>query len=184
MFAGFARDRAPAADGPPVDAVVKWFNPEKGFGFVELGDGTGDAFLHVSVLQAAGHQSAPPGARLRIQTGRGPKGPQVTRVLEIDESGAHEPAPRGERPMMPRADRPRRNVDLSTAVEMAGTVKWFNGDKGFGFVTAEDGGKDVFVHMSVLGRAGLSGLAEGQHVSMRVVDTPKGREAVAISVPV
>ena len=62
-----------------------------------------------------------------------------------------------------------------------GTVKWFNTTKGYGFIMPQDGGKDVFVHISVLGPAGISHLAEGQHVNMRVVDTPKGREAIALS---
>ena len=62
-----------------------------------------------------------------------------------------------------------------------GTVKWFNTDKGFGFIAPEGGGKDVFVHISVLSRSGIAGLAEGQQVSMRVVETPKGREALSIS---
>ncbi len=60
-------------------------------------------------------------------------------------------------------------------------MKWFDGAKGFGFVQANDGGKDVFVHISILGSAGISSLAEGQPVNMKVVDTQKGREAVAIS---
>src|ERR1700691_2256898 len=47
--------------GPPVGAVVKWFNPDKGFGFVELSDGTGDAFLHASVLGRGGHTTVNPG---------------------------------------------------------------------------------------------------------------------------
>ncbi len=46
-----------------------------------------------------------------------------------------------------------------------GTVKWFNGQKGFGFIQPDDGGNDVFVHISAVERAGLSGLAEGQKVS-------------------
>ena len=46
-----------------------------------------------------------------------------------------------------------------------GTVKWFNGQKGFGFIQPNDGGNDVFVHISAVERAGLSGLAEGQKVS-------------------
>ncbi len=71
--------------------------------------------------------------------------------------------------------------DLSNAIEMSGIVKWFNTEKGFGFIAPEGGGKDVFVHISVLGRSGITGLAEGQQVSMRVVETPKGREAVSIS---
>ena len=175
---GFGGDSQPA-DGPSVTAVVKWFNAEKGFGFVELGDGSGDAFLHIAVLQATGHQSVSPGATLRVHAGQGAKGRQVTQVLDVDESSATEAprrAPAGATP------RPRRDApDLSTAVEAAGTVKWFNGDKGFGFVAVEDGGKDVFVHISVLERAGLTDLAEGQRVSMQVVGTPKGREAVSIS---
>lgn len=50
-----------------------------------------------------------------------------------------------------------------------GTVKWFNGQKGFGFIEPEDGGKDVFVHISAVERAGLSRLDEGQKVSFDVV---------------
>jgi CspA family cold shock protein len=46
-----------------------------------------------------------------------------------------------------------------------GTVKWFNAQKGFGFIQPENGGKDVFVHISAVERAGMSGLAEGQKVS-------------------
>jgi CspA family cold shock protein len=51
-----------------------------------------------------------------------------------------------------------------------GTVKWFNGQKGFGFIQPSDGGKDVFVHISAVERAGLSGLNEGQKISYDVVN--------------
>ena len=50
-----------------------------------------------------------------------------------------------------------------------GTVKWFNSTKGFGFIQPEDGGNDVFVHISAAERAGLHNLAEGQRVSFEVV---------------
>ena len=50
-----------------------------------------------------------------------------------------------------------------------GTVKWFNGQKGFGFIQPDDGGKDVFVHISAVERAGMRGLNEGQKVSYEVV---------------
>ena len=50
-----------------------------------------------------------------------------------------------------------------------GTVKWFNGQKGFGFIQPDDGGKDVFVHISAVQRAGLADLAEGQKVSFEIV---------------
>jgi len=168
-------------EGPEVDAVVKWFSDQKGFGFVALADGSGDAFLHVAVLQAAGRQSVLPGAKMRVATAQGPKGRQVARVIDIDESTATE-TPRRDRP--PRTDGgfTRNTRDTSAAVEMTGTVKWFNTEKGFGFIAPEGGGKDVFVHISVLGRSGLTGIAEGQLVSMRVVDTPKGREALSVAV--
>lgn len=57
-----------------------------------------------------------------------------------------------------------------------GTVKWFNPTKGFGFIAPEDGGKDVFVHISAVERAGLGTLAEGQTVSYDVV-TERGKQA-------
>ncbi|HEX5778040.1 MAG TPA: cold-shock protein [Xanthobacteraceae bacterium] len=59
-----------------------------------------------------------------------------------------------------------------------GTVKWFNSQKGFGFIQPEDGGKDVFVHISAVERAGLYNLNEGQKVSYEVVRSPKnGKES-------
>lgn len=175
----YARPAPAIAMGPPVDATVKWFNPEKGFGFVELADGSGDVFMHIAVLQASGHASAPPGAKLKVQIGHGAKGRQVTSVLELDASTATTELRRGPRPGGPRG--PRQAPDPSTAVPLSGAVKWFNVDKGFGFVQADDGGKDVFVHVSVLERAGLHGLSEGQRVAMRVVDAPKGREAIQLN---
>lgn len=59
-----------------------------------------------------------------------------------------------------------------------GKVKWFNAQKGFGFIEPSTGGKDVFVHISALERAGISNLAEGQSVSYDVVDG-RGKSAAA-----
>ncbi len=172
----FQREGPPG--GPPTDAVVKWFNPEKGFGFVELGNGSGDAFLHIGVLHNSGRDSVSPGAKMKVTVGTGQKGPQVVSVIEVDESTATQTT----RPAGPRGPRPARaQIDMSTATEVSGTVKWFSPDKGYGFVATGDGAKDVFVHVSVLEKAGLTGVNESQKVSMRVVETPKGREAVSIS---
>ena len=57
-----------------------------------------------------------------------------------------------------------------------GTVKWFNAQKGFGFIQPDGGGKDVFVHISAVERAGLQGLQEGQKISYDVV-VERGKEA-------
>ena len=163
--------------GPVIDAIVKWFNPDKGFGFVELADGSGDVFLHIAVLERGGHEAVLPGTKVRVQVGQGQRGPQVMAVLEVDASTAAASRPR----MSPKMSDARERPDPATASELNGTVKWFNGQKGFGFVEAEDGGKDVFVHISVVDRAGIQVLPEGQPVRMRVVTTQKGREAISIA---
>ena len=164
-----------APSSPPVQAVVKWYNPDKGFGFVQLADGSGDAFLHVSVVERSGHDSVPPGATLEVRAGPGPKGPQVSEILSVDSSTAQQELPgraRPDRPMYPPADR--------AAVEESGTVKWYNAVKGFGFIASDRGGKDIFVHASALNRAGIADLAEGQRVAVDVIDGRKGPEAASL----
>ena len=212
MPAGGGRDRGPsnfgaaprgfgAPGGPETGATVKWFNAEKGFGFVELEGGGGDAFLHISVLSRVGYQTVSPGATLRVSVSPGQKGPQIADVVSVDESTATPGGVGGgagggggggyagggggggggagggfDRPR-PSARQP---VDMSTAVEMRGTVKWFNSEKGFGFVMPDGGGKDVFVHISALNRGGMSGLEPNQTVKMQVADGRRGPEAVSV----
>jgi cold shock protein len=201
----FSYDRAPPGDmpraapswpssagfGPEHDATVKWFNPEKGFGFVALSDGSGDAFLHANTLNQSGHSAVSPGATLRVRIGQGQKGRQVSEVLSVDESTATPSAPRGGgAPRGPGGfggggfggggGAPRRGAPTGPSVEMQGTVKWYNATKGFGFVAPSEGGKDVFVHASALQRAGVMQLAEGQTIWMDVVQGAKGPEAASI----
>jgi len=82
------------------------------------------------------------------------------------------------------ADRgpPRRNFDEGTGpvYPLNGTVKWFDQVRGFGFVTPEDGGQDVFLHSSVLTRAGRIDLAQGEKVSLDVRDGQRGRQAIGM----
>jgi cold shock protein len=176
---GYAPPRGPQFDspsGPPVQATVKWYNPDKGFGFVELADGSGDAFLHVRVVERSGQASVPPGATLEVRAGPGPKGSQVTEILSVDTSTAGQEQPRRPRPeraaYQPSADRP--------TVEELGTVKWYNVMKGFGFIVADRGGKDIFVHATSLERSGIMGLAEDQRVAVDVAEGQKGPEAVSL----
>jgi CspA family cold shock protein len=172
VFGGSAAGSDPLASGLTVEAIVKWFNAEKGYGFVELGGGGGDAFVHLKTLRQIGRETLPSGAKLRTVVRFGSRGAQVVRVIEVDTTSAIE-----------RPDRPPRRPapDASTAIDLTGKVKWFDGARGFGFVASDDFGKDVFVHSSILGAAGVSSLPEGQAVSMRVVETPKGREAITIA---
>lgn len=190
--------RAPA--GPEVEAIVKWFRADKGFGFVEMSDGSGEAFLHIRPVEAAGHSTLDPGTKLTIRVGQGQKGPQVTEVLAVDTSTAQPAAPRfgGGGPGGPGGggfrgpprdrfggpggggggfDRP-----MEPGEELEGSVKWYNPEKGFGFIAVDGGGKDVFVHRSVLLRAGLESLPEGQRVAMTVVQGRKGPEAQALQI--
>ena len=168
-----------APGGPAIDAVVKWFNADKGFGFVELADQSGDAFLHAAVLEAAGHATVNPNSKLSVQVGVGQKGRQVVAVLAVDTTTGADPRANA-RPSA-KASSGRERPDPAAAISINGTVKWFNADKGFGFVVCDDGEKDVFVHASAVERAGLRGLNEGQRLAMRVVKTPKGREAISFT---
>jgi CspA family cold shock protein len=66
------------------------------------------------------------------------------------------------------------------AVEETGTVKWFNAERGYGFIARDSGGKDVFVHVSALERSGIPALDEGQPVVVDVVEGRKGLEAARV----
>jgi CspA family cold shock protein len=123
-----------------------------------------------------------PGTTLVVQIGKGAKGAQVSSMLKIGET-AESPPPRGTQRRFgdatPRSQgRPR--IDSSSAVSVLGEVKWFNPTKGFGFIQADDGLKDIFVHASVVSAAGLATLEERQRLRIQAVTTPKGREAVSI----
>jgi CspA family cold shock protein len=63
----------------------------------------------------------------------------------------------------------------------SGTVKWFNPAKGFGFITPDEGGKDVFVHISAVQQAGLGSLNEGQRVTYEGVKEPRGMKAINLT---
>ena len=161
---------SPASE--PVEAIVKRFNAEKGFGFVAVVGGS-DAFIHIRQLEAAGHSSVPEGAHIKVRIGQGQKGPEVTEVIEVNLNTV---------PLRRSPDHPPAipSQVTSQTKESVGTVKVYKADKGFGFVGQDGGGKDVFVHATALARAGLSGVAEGQRVRMQIGESQKGLEAQTI----
>ena len=107
-----------------------------------------------------------------MRVGPGHKGPHVTEVLSVDSSTAV--------PMASRRSNAQATTSNGPSVEETGTVKWFNVDKGYGFVATNGGGKDVFVHVSALDRSGIAALSEGQTVVVDVVEGRKGPEAARI----
>ena len=159
----------------PARGKVKWFNPTKRFGFVELSDGSGDAFLHATVLSRLGISTVQPGETLELRVAPGERGPVVTEVTGVDSSTAA--AFKRPRTSFPS---PYDRAVSEASVQETGTVRWYNAAKGFGFITRDGGGKDVFVHASALQRAGITSLSEGQRVVVDIVEGRKGPEAGSI----
>jgi len=223
----FDRRKPPAAQPfvthENIEAKVKWFDPEKGFGFASPADGSGDVFLHVSAIGPLDQQDLLPGATIVADLGEGRRGLQVVAIHEIDASTATQtaPAPRAFSPRPPRDDfgggygdrdrggfggdrggyndrgdrggfgggdrGPRGGGGFqdrnSGPVEgpYDGAVKFFNSDRGFGFIAPDKGGPDVFLHVSSLGRSGLQPPMDGQRVRFSIRTGRKGPEAADVS---
>ena len=213
----FDRRKPPAAQAfvthENIEAKVKWFDPEKGFGFASPADGSGDVFLHISAIGPLDQQDLQPGATIIADLGEGRRGLQVVAVHEIDASTATQAAPRAAfSPRPPRddfggggygggggggyADRGSRggyndrggdrggfgdrdNAPVEGPYD--GAVKFFNTERGFGFIAPDRGGPDVFLHVSSLGRSGLQPPMDGQRVRFSIRAGKKGPEAANVS---
>ncbi|MBI4185051.1 MAG: cold shock domain-containing protein [Proteobacteria bacterium] len=81
-----------------VRGTVKWFNPDKGYGFVQPGDGSADVFLHISTVKQAGFNDAPKASTIVCEVVQAAKGRQVSRIVELDTSTAEATPPRRPRP--------------------------------------------------------------------------------------
>lgn len=145
-----------------ITAQVKWYNPNKGFGFVQPADGGGDAFLHASVLGQSGFQDVGEGDMMTCDIAPGPRGPQVVAIHNLERSE------------QPRSGGWSREPDDRPLETVEGTVKFFDAGKGFGFVTPDGGGKDVFVSARILTKAGLGSLETDQRVRVSTRLGPKG----------
>ncbi|SES03780.1 cold-shock protein [Sphingobium sp. YR768] len=168
--------------------VVKFFNGQKGFGFIVRDDGGEDVFVHISAVEQAGLTGLAEGQQLGFTlVDRGGKVSATDLVIDGEPLPVTERAPR--EPREPRAggfgadrggfgggaDRgPQRQL---TGERSSGTVKFFNAMKGFGFIQRDDGQPDAFVHISAVERAGMGALNEGDRLDFELEVDRRGKYA-------
>ncbi|MDW4497550.1 cold shock domain-containing protein [Sulfitobacter sp. D35] len=153
--------------------MVKWFDPVKGFGFVVADVGGPDILLHVNVLRNFGQSSVADGARVKLEVQSTERGVQATQVLSLQppESG-------GAAVLSDLAELDPE--DVSSAPLEPARVKWFDKGKGFGFANVFGRPEDIFLHVEVLRRSGLSDLQPGEALALRVINGKRGQMAAEV----
>lgn len=156
-----------------VTGQVKWFDPAKGFGFV-VSDALGpDILLHANVLRNYGQSSIAEGVRLELAVQSTPRGVQAVEILRIL------PAEGPEQARLTDLD----EIDPAAIGDVplqAARVKWFDRTRGFGFANLFGDNRDIFIHVEVLRRSGLSELMPGEAVALRVIDGKRGLMACEV----
>jgi CspA family cold shock protein len=154
--------------------IVKFFNPQKGFGFVVRDDGGEDVFVHISAVEQAGLTDLADGQPLEFTlVDRGGRISATNLRIEgepmaVERSGGGAGGAAG-------GDRgPQRQL---TGEKASGTVKFFNAMKGFGFIQRDDGQPDAFVHISAVERAGIATLNEGDRLEFELEVDRRGKTA-------
>jgi CspA family cold shock protein len=161
--------------------VVKFFNPQKGFGFIVRDDGGEDVFVHISAVEQAGLTDLADGQPLEFTlVDRG------GRISATDLKIEGEPmevvrTPRAEGGFGGGDRGPQRQL---TGEKAQGTVKFFNSMKGFGFISRDDGQPDAFVHISAVERAGLPSLNEGDRLEFEIEVDRRGKYAAVNLQPI
>ena len=142
--------------------VVKFFNTQKGFGFVQREDGGEDVFVHISAVERAGLEGLAEGQGLEFTlVDRGGK-ISASDLVVVGEVIA----------VAKREAPPQRSL---TGEKATGTVKFFNAMKGFGFITRDDGQPDAFVHISAVERSGMRELNEGDRLEFDIEVDRRGK---------
>ena len=169
--------------------MVKFFNPQKGFGFVVRDDGGEDVFVHISAVEQAGLTDLADGQPLEFTlVDRGGRISATNLKIEGDpmpvDRGGGGGAPHGEGGGGGGGggDRggPQRQL---TGEKASGTVKFFNAMKGFGFIQRDDGQPDAFVHISAVERAGMPTLNEGDRLEFELEVDRRGKHAAVNLTP-
>jgi CspA family cold shock protein len=163
--------------------VVKFFNGQKGFGFIVRDDGGEDVFVHISAVEQAGLTGLAEGQPLEFTlVDRGGRISATDLKIEGDPLPVPERAPRPEGGAGGFGDRgPQRQL---TGEKASGTVKFFNAKKGFGFISRDDGQPDAFVHISAVERAGMVSLNEGDRLEFELEVDRRGKTAAVNLAPI
>jgi len=132
--------------------TVRWFDAERGFGFLFLGDDAEDLFVHASeIIGDDGPRVLREGQVVEFELGEGDRGPQARHVRVTGDHAADAP------------------------LGVLGTVSWYEPGKGYGFITPDGGGAEIFVHSSAIVGGGV--ISEGQRVAFLVVAGERGPQA-------
>jgi CspA family cold shock protein len=165
--------------------VVKFFNGQKGFGFIVRDDGGEDVFVHISAVEQAGLTGLADGQPLEFTlVDRGGRISATDLKIEGDPLPVTDRAPprdREERGGFEDRGGPQRQL---TGEKASGTVKFFNAMKGFGFISRDDGQPDAFVHISAVERAGMVSLNEGDRLEFELEVDRRGKTAAVNLQPV
>lgn len=183
-FRGGGGGGAPRTSMPPQvvgegKGVVKFFNGQKGFGFIVRDDGGEDVFVHISAVERAGLTGLAEGQPLEFTlVDRG------GRISATDLKIEGEPLPVPERPARSEGGFDRGPQRQLTGEKASGTVKFFNAMKGFGFISRDDGQPDAFVHISAVERAGMVSLNEGDRLEFELEVDRRGKTAAVNLQPI
>ena len=166
--------------------IVKFFNAQKGFGFIVRDDGGEDVFVHISAVEQAGLTGLAEGQPLEFTlVDRGGRISATDLKIEGDPLPVPERAPREDRGggggYGDRGGGPQRQL---TGEKASGTVKFFNAMKGFGFISRDDGQPDAFVHISAVERAGMTSLNEGDRLEFELEVDRRGKTAAVNLTPI
>ncbi|MFU7527302.1 cold-shock protein [Qipengyuania sp. ASV99] len=172
-------NRMPAQVVGTGKGIVKFFNAQKGFGFIQQETGGEDVFVHISAVERAGLEGLAEGQELEFNlVDRG--GKVSAQDLQIIGDVIAAPAASAASPSAP-AGAPKREL---TGEKATGTVKFFNSMKGFGFLVRDDGQPDAFVHISAVERSGLSAINEGDRFQFDLEVDRRGKHSAVNLVPV
>ena len=157
-----------------VQGQVKWFNPHKGFGFIVSDEGGPDIMLHANVLRNYGISSISENCPIEIYAQNTKRGFQALQIIEISspESGERNESSFG---LGDFDESGMKSLPLLPA-----RVKWFDKLKGYGFANIFGRGDDVFIHMDVVRRCGMSNPQPGEALAIRVKDGRRGQMALEI----